>query len=77
MTLITGGLPGSETMKDNKTETGLTRYKIELYENGISKTLFQTQVEFAIPIIRAEAEKAQSRLEKMFPDKHYEIKELF
>lgn len=77
MTLIAGGLPGSETIRDNRTKTRCIEYKIELHENGTLLTPFRTQAEFAIPMIRAEAEKAQSRLEKMFPDRHYEIKELF
>jgi hypothetical protein len=69
ITLITGGLPGSAS--------GQTIYKIELYENNIPIKIFRTQAKFAIPIIKSEARKAQSRLEKIFPNKHYEIKELF
>lgn len=72
-----GGPPGSETKRENKAKTGRVEYKIELYENKNKITLFQTQAEFAIPIIRAEAKRSLERHIKESPDKEYELKELF
>ncbi len=65
---VAGGMPGAETSQ--------IKYRIGLYEEGILKKIFRTQVDFALPIIKSEARKSKSRLEKEFPDKYYEIKEL-
>ncbi len=57
-------------------ETGLNKYEIGIYDRERLIEVFRTDTDFALPVIRSEAEKEAERLRKENPQRTYSVKEI-